>query len=61
MNNKDNTMWIVQYKPNNDSQPWSSLGSYDNKVRAILHASRVSGKYFMVKVEDQDSSVIWSN
>jgi hypothetical protein len=54
-------MWIVQYKPNNDSQPWSNLGSYDNKVSAILHASRVSGKYFMVKVEDQDSSVIWSN
>ena len=61
MNNKDNKMWIVQCKPNNDAQPWSTLGSYDNKASAILHASRVSGECFKVKVDDQDGSVIWSN
>ena len=54
-------MWIVQYKPNNDSQTWSLLESYDNKVRVVLHASRVSGEYFMVKVIDPDGCVIWSN
>ena len=54
-------MWIVQCKPNNDAQPWSTLGSYDNKASAILHASRVSGECFKVKVDDQDGSVIWSN
>ena len=57
----ENKMWIVQCKPNNDSQPWSDLGSYDNKVSAILYASRVSGEYFMVKVIDPDGSVIWTN
>ncbi len=54
-------MWIVEYKPNNDSQLWMFLESYDNKASAILHASRVSEEYYMVKVTDPDGSVIWSN
>lgn len=54
-------MWTVEYKPDNDSQPWMTLDSYDNKASAILHASRVSGDYYMVKVTDPDGSVIWSN
>ena len=54
-------MWIVHYIPNNDSQPWSTLESYDNKASAIIHASRVSAEYFMVKVTGQDGSIIWSN
>jgi hypothetical protein len=57
----DTKMWIVQYIPNNDSQPWSTLASYENKASAILHASKASAEYFMVKVIDPDGSVIWSN
>lgn len=55
----DNKMWIVKCKPNNNSQPWSTLGSYNNKASAIHHASRVSGECFMVKVIDPDGTVIW--
>ena len=54
-------MWAVQCKPNNDSQPWSTLGSYDNKASAILHASRVLGECFMVKVIDPDGGLVWLN
>ena len=54
-------MWIVQYIPNNDSQPWSILDSYEKKTSAILHASRVSGEYFKVKVTGPDGSLIWNN
>lgn len=54
-------MWIVQYKPNNDSQPWSTLDSFDNRAGAFIRASWVSGDYFMVKVIGTDGSVIWKN
>jgi len=54
-------MWIVQCKLNNDSQSWSTLGSYDNKASAIAHATRVSGECFMAKVTDPSGSVIWTN
>jgi len=57
----DNKMWIVHYKPNNDSQEWSILESHDNKASALVHASRVSGDYFMVKVTDPDGGLIWVN
>jgi len=58
---KDKKMWQVHYIPNKDAQPWSTLGSYDNKADAIINASRVLGDYFMIKVTDPDDSVIWSN
>ena len=57
----DNNMWIVQCKLNNDSQSWSTLGSYDNMASAIAHASRVSGECFMAKVTDPGGNVIWTN
>ena len=52
-------MWKIQYKPNNDSQPWSTLKVYENKGDALLHALRVSGDYFMVKVTDVNDALIW--
>ena len=58
---KDNNMWIVQYKPNNDSQPWSTLDSYDNKASAFIRASWATCEYFMIKVTDPGGSVVWSN
>ncbi len=54
-------MWNVQYIPNNYSQPWSTLDSYDNKASALTCASQASSEYFMVIVIDPDGSVIWSN
>ncbi|MCW8852474.1 MAG: hypothetical protein OQK44_07380 [Gammaproteobacteria bacterium] len=54
-------MWKVEYKPNNDSQPWTLLESYDNKASAILHASKVSAEYFRIKVTDPDCTVVWAS
>ena len=54
-------MWNVEYKPDNSSQPWDTLDSYDNKTSACISAYRASDDYFMVKVVDTDGSVIWSN
>jgi len=58
---KERNMWSVQYKPNNDSQEWNILDSYDNKATALDNAYRVSAEYFIVKVTDIDESVIWGN
>lgn len=54
-------VWTVKYKPNNNSQPWSDLHSYDSKADALLYAASVSGEYFLVKVVDPDGSVVWVN
>ncbi len=54
-------MWKVEYKPNNDSQTWILLESYDSKASALLHASRVSADYFMIKVTDPDGATVWAN
>jgi hypothetical protein len=54
-------MWKVEYKPNNDSQPWALLATYDNKASAILHASRVSAEYYMIRVTDPERVVVWRN
>jgi hypothetical protein len=58
---KENNMWKVQYKPNNDAQPWSTLKTYDNKVSALLYALSISGKFFMIKVIDPNHSVVWNS
>lgn len=57
----DRDMWKVEHKPNNSSQPWSTLKLYDNKAKAMLYASSVSGDYYMIKVVDPDGSVVWGN
>jgi hypothetical protein len=54
-------MWEVYYKPDDDSQEWRILDSYENKAMALFNASRVLSIYFMVKVTDPEDSVIWSN
>jgi len=54
-------MWTVRYKPNNDSQAWLILESYENKAQALLNAARVAGDYFKVKVIDPDCNIIWKN
>ena len=53
--------WVLHYRPDNVSQPWSVLCTYDNKLSAIIKANQVSSKYFMVKVIDPDGSITWSN
>ena len=58
---EDNNMWVVHYRPDKVSQPWSILDSYDKKVNAIIKAYQVSGEYFMIKVIAPDGGIIWSN
>ena len=60
VNNNILNLWVVHYRPNNVSQPWSILDSFDKKVNAIIKAYQVSSSYFMVKVEDPDGNIIWS-
>ena len=54
-------MWAVKYKPDDESQPWSTLDHYYSSVSAVTRATRASAEYFMVIVTDPDGSVIWSN
>ena len=61
MNKKILSLWVVHYRSNNVSQPWSILDSYDKKINAIIKAYQVSGEYFMIKVIGPDGSIIWSN
>jgi hypothetical protein len=53
-------MWILHFIPDNVSQPWSVLDSFDDKINAIIKAYQVSSQYYMVKVTDMDGRVIWS-
>jgi hypothetical protein len=53
--------WVVHYRADNVSQPWTILDSYDKKVSAIIKAYQISANYFMVKIIDPDGNVIWSN
>ncbi len=52
--------WVVHYRPDKVSQPWSILDSYDKKVSAIIKAYQVSADYFMIKVTGPDGCIIWS-
>jgi delta-aminolevulinic acid dehydratase/porphobilinogen synthase len=53
-------MWVLYYRPDNVSQPWSVLDTFDTKVNAIIKAYQVSSEYFMIKVIDTEGRVIWS-
>lgn len=53
--------WVVHYRADNVSQPWSILDSYDKRVSAIIKAYQISANYFMVKIIDPDGNVIWSD
>ena len=54
-------MWKVKYKPDNASQAWIVLNSFDNMPSALITANHAADDFFMVVVEDPDGSVIWSN
>lgn len=53
-------MWKVQYKPNNASQVWQTMGSYGNEQSALGQASRIAGKHFMVRVVDPDGNTVFT-
>ena len=57
----ETAVWVLHYRPDKVSQPWSILDTYDNKLSAIIKANQVSAEYFMVKVTDPDGSITWSN
>lgn len=53
-------MYRVQYKSTSANQPWSSQGSYGAEAVALSNAERISHRYFMVRVLDPNSVVIWT-
>lgn len=54
-------MWNVEYKPDNVTQTWTVLSTYDDKTSALIMASHVSTNCYMVVVKAPDGSVVWSN
>lgn len=53
-------MWIVQYKPNNANQAWSTLGRYGSEASSLHNATRTAVRDFMVRVVGQAGRVIGS-
>ena len=53
-------MFRVQYKSHNAYQSWVNLGSYGDERSALANATRVCGRYFMVRVLNPDGMVIWT-
>lgn len=51
----------VQFKSHNAYQSWTSLGSYGSESVALSNATRVAGRYFMVRVLDPSGNVIWTS
>ena len=54
-------MYKVQYKSHNAYQTWVTCGNYGNENSALANASRVTSRYFMVRVIDPDGHLIWSS
>jgi len=54
-------MWKVQYKPDNASQAWVILSTFDNMPTALVTACRAASDCFMIVVVDPEGSIIWSN
>ena len=54
-------LWVLQYRPDKVSQPWTILETFDNRLSAIIRANQVCSKYFMVKVTSPDGKIAWSN
>ena len=52
-------MWLVKCKSDKQSQPWSTVGVYDNETGAIVHASRLLGEGLMIIVTGQDGNIVW--
>ena len=50
-------MWLVKCKSDKNSQSWSTVGIYDNKMGAIVHASRLLDEGLMIIVTDPDGSI----
>ncbi len=53
-------MYRVQYKTHNASQAWMTKGNYSSESEALGSASRIAGRYFMVRVINTIGFVIWS-
>lgn len=53
-------MFRVQYKSHNAAQAWTTHGSYGSEHSALLSATRLSGRMFMVRVVDPDGLVVWT-
>jgi hypothetical protein len=53
-------MFKVQYKSQNAYQSWANYGSYGSETSAMGVASRISARYFMVRVTDRYGHVLYA-
>lgn len=53
-------MYKVQYKSSNAGSAWTTSGTYASESTALSNASKIAGKYFMVRVIDNNGNTIWS-
>jgi hypothetical protein len=52
-------MYKVQFKSHNALQAWMGYGTYGSEGAAIQSATRIAGKYFMVRVIDAGGHIVW--
>lgn len=52
-------MWLVKCKSDKEPESWSTVGAYDNKTGAIIHASRLLDESLMIIVTDPYGNIIW--
>jgi hypothetical protein len=52
-------MWLVKSKSDKEPELWSTVGAYDNKTGAIIHASRLLDESLMIIVTDPYDNIIW--
>ena len=55
-----NLMWKVRYKTHNDSQAWTTLGTYGSQSVAMNQARRVAPQNHATQVLDPSGRVVWS-
>lgn len=53
-------MYKVQFKATNAFQAWANYGSYSSESSALNVASRLSARYFMVRVLKGAADVVFT-
>ena len=59
--NSESSMYKVQFKVSNAFQAWANYGSYSSEASALNVASRLSTRYFMVRVISNHSGVVYTS
>lgn len=53
-------MYKVQFKATNAFQAWANYGSYGSESSALDVASRLSARYFMVRVLKDGEGIVFT-